>query len=320
MGILFPTSLIVYMHPEDYQARHQEFRHRALYIKAACLEYVNAQLESHPKWQGYSKHSNYWWIQFVEYTENCLLKNGDIELPHPEKGFVMVVSDIYPRDYSTSAASSEDSGHTPTGGGRIVTTYTRAKGTVSFEGLNINTDALRDVTALGNNAFRLEFLSSDIKKAKGTSGESHSAEQPQQPAGQNSAPTPSRNPFKRPEEPAKPTAVSAVFKIYESKFVINGQKTDHCTIPAGEIQITGPNSNDSKDNSTILRIDDDGIMNPHIVMRYETDNQRFIIMAVGDVKLNSQILEKNNKWYDLPNNSAILLNDDIQINFEMNHA
>lgn len=303
MSLLFPTSFVIYLNPEDYAARKQEFPMRATDIKKKCLKEVRKRISDNPEWQDYIPHSKYWKIQFVEFKPDCVISSDTDTHFEVEKGHVMIVSDLYANDFGGPLSDGASSG------GRVVTTVHNVKGTTSLQNLAINTDAFKDVTILGQNSFRLEFLRNDLSDG---SQKSNVAERPAGTSADN-APKPQQ---KQSSTPVSSARAAGELQIFESSFMVNGQKTDKYVINTDNLQITGPNATTSTDGSELLKIDDDSIMNPHLNIRYDAPNNRYLISAVGDTKLNDRILERNpDNWSELPNNSSILLNGDIQINF-----
>ena len=302
MSLLFPTSFVIYLNPEDYAARHQEFPMRATDIKKKCLKEVRKQISDNSEWQDYIPHSKYWKIQFVEFKQDCVISSDTDTHFEVEKGHVMIVSDLYANDLGGPLSDNASSG------GRVVTTVHNVKGTTSLQNLAINTDAFKDVTILGQNSFRLEFLRSDL----GEGGQrSHVAERPANTGFDNVS-----RPQQRPSNPVSSAKATGELQIFESSFMVNGQKTDKYVINSENLQVTGPSATSGTNGTEILKIDDDSIMNPHFNIRYDAQNNRYLISAVGDTKLNDKILERNpDNWSELPNNSTILLNGDIQINF-----
>ncbi|MBR5027713.1 MAG: hypothetical protein IKX51_00695 [Bacteroidales bacterium] len=298
MSLLFPTSFVIYLNPEDFAARSQEFPARANDIKKKCLKEVRDQIKSHVDWQDYRPHSKYWKIQFVEFKPEYVISNGSDKRFEVEKGHVTIVSYLYAQDFG-SASSGDASG------GRVVTTVHSAKGTTTPQNLAINADAFKDVTIIGQNSFRLEFLKADI--AGGVSNEQKN--QPSQPTGERLAGKVSRH---------MNGTKSALFQIFESSFLVDGNKTDKFIFNGDVLQITGRNATNSTNGVETLRIDDDGIMNPHLNIRYDHENQRYLISAVGEASLNGCIMERNpDNWKELPDNSYILLNSEMQINFSI---
>ena len=250
----------------------------------------------------------------MEFKPECVINSdGDAHFS-VEKGHVMIVSDLYANDLGESIGDSASSG------GRIVTTVHNIKGTTSLQNLAINPDAFKDVTIVGQNCFRIEFLRADIYD---TANNKHSApvHSSTPPASKTSAETVvNRSTPSKPSNPA-PKNLIAELQIWDSYFLVNDQKTDKYVIPSERLQITGPSATTSTDGAELLKIDDDSIMNPHLNIRYDTANHRYLISAVGDTKLNQRILERNpDNWSELPNNSTILLNGDIQLNFTLKNV
>ena len=309
MSLLFPTSFVIYLNPEDYAARKQEFPMRATDIKKKCLKEVRKRISDNPEWQDYIPHSKYWKIQFVEFKPECVINSDSYAQFSVEKGHVMIVSDLYANDLGESIGDSASSG------GRVVTTVHNIKGTTSLQNLAINTDAFKDVTILGQNSFRIEFLQAELADttAKKQSSPVYTPTPPTSNTGVKTG-VYKGNATKQPN--STPKKLTAELQIWDSYFLVNGQKTDRYVIASERLQITGPSATTSTDGAELLRIDNDNIMNPHFNIRYDAPNNRYLISAVGDTKLNDRILERNpDNWSELPNNSSILLNGDIQINF-----
>ena len=311
MSLLFPTSFVIYLNPEDYAIRKQEFPRRAPDIKKKCLIEVRKRISDNPEWHDYIPHSKYWKIQFVEFKPECVINTSDGNAQFSvEKGHVMIVSDLYANDLGESIGDSASSG------GRVVTTVHNMRGTTSLQNLAINPDAFKDVTRLGENSFRLEFLRSDLTDNNKSPKQTSSVNSPTPPANKTVVDKVinNGNTSKQSNPPQK--HVTAELQVWDSYFLVNGQKTDKYVITSERLQITGPSATTSTDGAELLKIDNDSIMNPHLNIRYDAPNKRFLISAVGDTKLNQKILERNpDNWSEMPNNSTILLNGDIQLNF-----
>lgn len=85
------------------------------------------------------------------------------------------------------------------------------------------------------------------------------------------------------------------------------------------IGICGPEG--KKGLSSIFIIESEGIMAPHVQIRYLADTRKFQIAAFGKTKLNGKELEISQdgmaKWYALANNSKIFINDEVSVKFEV---
>jgi hypothetical protein len=85
------------------------------------------------------------------------------------------------------------------------------------------------------------------------------------------------------------------------------------------IEISGPKG--QKGVSSIFVLENEGIMAPHVQIRYLADTGKFQIVVFGKTKLNGKELEVSQdgmaKWYALANNSKIFINDEISVKFEV---
>lgn len=85
------------------------------------------------------------------------------------------------------------------------------------------------------------------------------------------------------------------------------------------IEISGPEG--QKGMSSIFVIESEGILVPHVQIRYLADTRKFQIAVFGKTKLNGKELEISQdgmaKWYALANNSKIFINDEVSVKFEV---
>lgn len=85
------------------------------------------------------------------------------------------------------------------------------------------------------------------------------------------------------------------------------------------IDICGPTGQNGV--SSVFVIDHEGILAPHVHIRYMDESKRFQIAVYGKTRLNGKELENSEtgmaKWYALANNSKIFINDSISVNFEV---
>jgi putative protease len=76
-----------------------------------------------------------------------------------------------------------------------------------------------------------------------------------------------------------------------------------------------------KCNEIVKELENEGIMAPHVQIRYLADTGKFQIVVFGKTKLNGKELEVSQdgmaKWYALANNSKIFINDEISVKFEV---
>lgn len=85
------------------------------------------------------------------------------------------------------------------------------------------------------------------------------------------------------------------------------------------IEISGPDG--QKGVSSIFVLENEGIIAPHVQIRYLAETGKFQIAALGKTKLNGKELELSQdgmaKWYALANNSKIFINDEVSVKFEV---
>ncbi len=84
------------------------------------------------------------------------------------------------------------------------------------------------------------------------------------------------------------------------------------------IHISG--KDDKRTGRSIFKLESEDILNSHVQIRYNQADQKFQLAAFGPTRLNSRELELSNggsvKWYNLANNSSILIND-IGVKFKV---
>lgn len=73
--------------------------------------------------------------------------------------------------------------------------------------------------------------------------------------------------------------------------------------------------------SSVFIIDQEGIMNPHVQIKYLPESRKFQIAVYGKTRLSGREMEISQKgmakWFPLSNNSKIFINDEISIKFEV---
>ena len=86
------------------------------------------------------------------------------------------------------------------------------------------------------------------------------------------------------------------------------------------MKICGPDG--QKGVTSIFIIDQEGIMSPHVQIRYMEESKRFQIQVFGKTRLNGVELGSSqpglDKWFALANNSKIFINDCISVTFKVN--
>lgn len=104
----------------------------------------------------------------------------------------------------------------------------------------------------------------------------------------------------------------------EGSFITNGITFSTYQMAGDSLRVSGRNEAGKRGRSDTLCVDDENVMNPHLLIRRDPVSGTFSISAIGDVRLNERrLLPGNSQWLMLPNNSKIIINDDIQIGFKI---
>lgn len=86
-----------------------------------------------------------------------------------------------------------------------------------------------------------------------------------------------------------------------------------------QIDISGPQGRE--DTSSVFRIALDGILAPHVQIKYLSESRKFQVAAYGKTRLSGRELELSQsgmtKWFPLANNSKIFINDEVSVKFEV---
>lgn len=120
---------------------------------------------------------------------------------------------------------------------------------------------------------------------------------------------------KKTQTPVSHSAV-AVLKASDGQFIgQDGVRFSTYQIKSDRLQICGRNAMSQSDIPTLL-VDSEEVMNPHVILTRDTSGS-FSIIAMGDVRLNERRVDRNpNTPHKLPNNSSIIINNDVEINFK----
>lgn len=151
--------------------------------------------------------------------------------------------------------------------------------------VNVNWDAISKIDIIGENYFRCKF-------------------------------DPSLN--------AKSVSLEAGSTLFESKALAvmsygRDGKNYTFTMIDNQVDISGPQGRD--DSSAVFRIDQTGLLAPHVQIKYLPELKKFQIASYGKARLSGRELEISQpgmvKWFPLANNSKIFINDEISVKFEI---
>lgn len=230
------------------------------------------------KYPNYKPHSNYWTFQLA-----CIPEGGVIEgVDEDEMGekMLVIMSSIYPEnDYNSDGGGN---------GGRVVTTMHTVNSMKAMPKA-MNMDLLLGLDMLSRDMYRVKF---DRQNVLHLAGGVHSM-------------------------PAVPVTAYATLSADDGRFVEAGRPFTRYEIIADEVRIVGRNAVDNR-TGALLHVDSDEVMNPHVIIRRDGDSGAFFVTAVGPTRLNERSLARGmSEWVPLPNNSTILLNDEVQLTFKI---
>ena len=148
-SILYPTSFLIYLHPQDYENQEQDFMQT---VKDAVEDFYN-YIHDHLKSPDYIPHSPCWLFQFCSFS-GISVENKDEEITEVPKGEVFIISDTFPVDFSKENVL---------GDGNVKGTL-HAKN--SAKELAINHDLFLSITKLEKDKWQIDWNNEDFKNGK----------------------------------------------------------------------------------------------------------------------------------------------------------
>lgn len=153
--------------------------------------------------------------------------------------------------------------------------------------VNVNWDAISKIDILGENYFRCKF-------------------------------DPTLNARSVVMEAGDSTSAPVVKALAVLSYAKDGKNYTFSMID-NQIDISG--SKGREDSSSVFCIPSDGILAPHVQIKYLSESRKFQIAAYGKTRLSGRELEISQtgmtKWFPLANNSKIFINDEISVKFEV---
>lgn len=154
--------------------------------------------------------------------------------------------------------------------------------------VNVNWDAISKIDIIGENYFRCKFDQS-------LNGKSVTME-----AG---------------EDTAADTGMRTLALLSYSK---DGKNYTFQMID-NQIDISGPQG--AEDVSSVFRLDQTGLLAPHVQIKYVPESKKFQFAVYGPARVNGREYELSQpglvKWYTLANNSKIFINNEVSVKFEI---
>ncbi len=152
---------------------------------------------------------------------------------------------------------------------------------------NVNWGALTNIDIIGDNYFRCKFdpTLNTKEKAVMTNGNS----------------------------------TSSIIKAYATLTYSKDGRNYTYSMTDKRIEISGPGGQSGL--SSVLTIDNESVLSPHVHIKYLDDAKKFQIAVYGKTRLNTKELEISQpampKWFGLANKSSIFISDSISVFFEV---
>lgn len=288
ISMLFHTSFVVYLREEEYRRMSPSFLMTARDAVTLFLRRIKERLSKYPD---YRPHSRYWVLQLVNIPEGTIIDG--IEDDDMDSDMILIKSTLFPEDeYDSSQAGG-------VGEGRVVTTL-HTKNSMKALPKAMHMNVLLGLDQLAKDKYRIKFDQNDVLGF----GDSIPFE------------TGRQIPL-IPTIPAVEVAPVARLTADDGRFIDNGRTFTTYQMNGDMLKIFGRNGN-LLPGESILKVDSDEVMNPHCIIRRDTAKNTFFICAYGPVRLNERSIPSGGtQWILLPDRSAILLNEEVQISFRI---
>lgn len=153
--------------------------------------------------------------------------------------------------------------------------------------VNVNWDAVSKIDIIGENYFRCKFDKSLNAKSVAM-------------------------------EASDPVSMAEAMTIAQLSYAKDG-KNYHFAMIDNLIDISGPQGSDAL--SSVFRIDQSGLLAPHVQIKYVPESKKFQFAAYGPARVNGREYDLSQpglvKWFNLANNSKIFINDEVSVKFEI---
>lgn len=148
-SILYPTSFLIYLHPQDYSEQEQDFMQTVIDAVEDFYEYIYLKLKA----PDYKPHATHWLFQFCSFT-GISVEHKEEEITEVPKGEIFIISDTFPVDFS---------GENVLGEGNVKGTL-HAKN--SEKELAINPEVFFAITKLEKDKWRIDWKNEDFRRGK----------------------------------------------------------------------------------------------------------------------------------------------------------
>lgn len=276
-GVLFPTSFMVFLSPEDYNVRKETFASTVQQlVNKSFRRILDTALKADPD---YTPHSEYWQFQFLVFPDNGFLVDRGQKYTGLEPGKVLIQSTIYPlKDFSERGSMNDD------GAPRVVTTI-HTKDSLSMNDLAINFDSLKGVEALAADKFRVPYGKKLTEEPK------------------------SLKEMASPENSAK-----CSLHIISGSTFSTGRTTFHMT--TDNLYISGPSGEDNIGGIPVAHLNDKSVVARHVLIKKQGDSYNLFARGEVLVE-EVEVKPDGNAAIPLADGNQILINGEIAIEFKI---
>lgn len=305
--MLYPMAFRILMTPDDYNDRKHSLRFILSEIVAAFYGVIQ---EKSAKFHNFTPVSNKWYFCFMPFEGDPFESDGPSEYI-VTSGNPVVLASLY-----TSAINFDSPNVTAEANVKVSVVCNNS---MVGNCANLNLAAIGRVDELDEGVFTFPFdmeLPQDSEKVERTAIQRGSQ---QQHTGNTTvatgtgAGTPPPTGIPMPPPRTQPTG-----KVY-AKLTYQMNSVNY-TYEMTDTYITISGSNDMRINRQIFKINKPGLLNDHVMIRYNNGN--FEIAANGKTRLNSRELTPSRgattNWTSLANNSHIFINDEVLVTFKRN--
>lgn len=279
--MLFPMYFDILMHPDDYNQRKDSLAYVLPEVVSSFMNVIDNYRKKFPTVINVSKK---WVFQFSPCRVDGELTLSDGSVVNVERGKLIKSAKLFYR---------EDSGSN-------VTVANNVKVSVKCDNSDVmnisflNFEALKSIDIVEDGLYMYNYTDDSPINPKEQIDDR----------------------YKQPNESLPTNATIATLTYTYQGQRIHYSMQDEC------ISISG--RKDKRENKRmVFKLENDSLLNDHVQIKYDKNENKFYLCAFGKTILNqrSLILSEGGdiKWYELANNSHILMNDEIQVEFTKNN-
>lgn len=297
-NFLFHTSFTIYLKASNYQDISQGFPFLAEAAEKMLCEEIRANIKSrHLK--NYKPHSIYWQFQLVELPPEAMI--GETALDgEDDSALVQISSTLFP--------PTDDKPEPQNGSGRIVTTV-HGVNTLRQIRNCINPEILNRIYLYEKDRIKLNLRLDDIEFQQATDNQAGTSKKSERLATAGAA---------KNTTAGNSTPYSATLVAEDGNFIDGNNRIHTVAVVKDDLHITGRSAMPGPDSVQVVRADSDKVLTPHFRLRRDAASGRFSYSVLGETRVNQRTIAPDpNTWHPLPNNSTIILADEIQIKFKL---